>query len=289
VSQRLFVRLDEDPVHGPEANTPAGTLRAFPVAAPLLTYVSHIMVYRETIAPGEEVVERVVPDGAVRIVVNLGDAPSGGNGPGFVTEAIGPSSSPAMVRLRGRMHGVSVTLRAGAAAAVLGVPAGHLAESVVSLDDLGGRRPVRGLVERLAEQPDDDERIRLLQSWLIESVRRQRASIDRTAVGVLQRIVHTSGRASVGELSAGAGLGERRLQQLFQAHIGLAPRTWRRLARLHGCIRALRSRSAGWADVAAVHGFYDQSHLIREFRDLCGCTPAEFLRQAISGSSKTRD
>ena len=29
--ERLFLRLDEDPLHGPEADIPAGTLRAWPV------------------------------------------------------------------------------------------------------------------------------------------------------------------------------------------------------------------------------------------------------------------
>jgi AraC-like DNA-binding protein len=40
-------------------------------------------------------------------------------------------------------------------------------------------------------------------------------------------------------------------------------------------------------DVALEGGFYDQSHLVNEFRALCGVTPTEFMGRAIAGSSKT--
>ena len=43
----------------------------------------------------------------------------------------------------------------------------------------------------------------------------------------------------------------------------------------------------GSADLALQAGYCDQSHLINEFQALCGCTPAEFRREAVSGSSKT--
>ncbi|HUG25993.1 SDR family oxidoreductase [Piscinibacter sp.] len=40
-------------------------------------------------------------------------------------------------------------------------------------------------------------------------------------------------------------------------------------------------------DLAVDSGFYDQSHLVNEFRALCGLTPTEFLARSASGSSKT--
>ena len=46
---------------------------------------------------------------------------------------IGASATPAVVRMRGRVEGRSITLRPGAAAALLGIPAGELAETTVAL------------------------------------------------------------------------------------------------------------------------------------------------------------
>lgn len=287
MGERLFLRLDDDPLHGPESGVPAGTLRAVPVSAALQAHVSHILLYRETFAAGHEVHERVLPDGAVRLVFNLGDAPSAGDGAGLPVEAIGASAAPVVVRMRDKVEGVSVTLRPGAAAALLGLPAGEIAGQAVNLDELwqGGAAE---LLERMAAAPDDAARATLLQSALERRLRDGSGTVHAAAMHAARLIAESGGRRPLREVAAAVGVGERRLQQLFHAHVGLSPRAWARLARLHDCLRALRLQpTPAWADVAVESGFYDQSHLVNEFRALCGVTPTEFMGHAISGSSKT--
>jgi AraC-like DNA-binding protein len=283
VNPRLFVRLDEDPLQGPESSAPQGTLRAMPVCPALQPYVSHILVYRESFAKGQEVIERVVPDGAVRLILNLGDSPAAG--PTLL--AVGPSAAPAMVRLRGHMDGVSITLRPGAASLLLGVPAGELAGTAAPLQDLWNRGAA-DLPGVLVEQTDDARRVDALQDALRRRLPHTPPPTHPLAVHALRLLSASQRRLKVRDVAAEMGLGERRLQQLFHAHMGLPPRTWSRLARMHDCLRALRRYpDKASADAAAEAGFYDQPHLVNEFRELCGCTPAEFRRLATSGSSKT--
>lgn len=287
MGERLFLRLDDDPLHGPESAVPAGTLRAFPVDAGLRGHVSHVMQYREAFAEGREVCERVLPDGAVRLVFNFGDAPSAGEGDGLAVEAIGASAAPAVVRMRGKVDGLSVTLRPGAAASLLGLPAGEIGGHAVHLDALW-RGEGAALLERMAEAPGDAARVALLQAALLHRVRDSRTTGNDAAMRAARLIAASGGRRPLCDVAAAVGVGERRLQQLFYAHVGLSPRTWNRLARLHGCLRALRLQpSPAWAHVALDGGFYDQSHLVNEFRALCGVTPTEFLGRVASGSSKT--
>jgi AraC-like DNA-binding protein len=295
--ERLYVRLDEDPLHGPEAAMPAGSLQAFPVAAPLRAHVAHILRYREALPEGREVLERVLPDGAVRLVFNLGDAPSAGDGDGQPVEAIGASAAPALVRLRGKVEGLSVTLRPGAVAALLGMPASEIAGTAVHLDQLW-RGEGAELRERMAAAPDDGSRVAVLCAMLGQRLAQADAALhpaasrgaSRAATRAAQLIAGSGGRQSLREVAAAVGIGERRLQQLFQQQVGLSPRTWGRLARLHACLRALRQprpRMPGWAELALDGGFYDQSHLVNEFKALSGLTPTEFLGRAVSVSSNT--
>jgi AraC-like DNA-binding protein len=290
MAERLFLRLDDDPLHGPESGVPAGTLRAFAVGAALQKHVSHILLYRETFAEGHEMHERVLPDGAVRLVFNFGDAPSADEGDGHAVEAIGASTAPVVVRMRRRVEGLSVTLRPGAAAALLGLPAGEIGGSAVHLDALW-RGEGAELLARMAEAPDDAARVALLHAALQRRLAGSELAGQPVAAAMqaAQLIAASGGRRPLREVAAAVGVGERRLQQLFQAHVGLSPRAWSRLARLHGCLRALRLQPSApaWADVAVDSGFYDQSHLVNEFRALCGVTPTEFMGHAVSGSSKT--
>jgi methylphosphotriester-DNA--protein-cysteine methyltransferase len=287
MSERLFLRLDDDAVHGPEADMPAGTLRAWPVSLPLRQHVAHILLCRETVPSGREIVERVLPDGAVRLIFNLADAPSVGNVTGPPASAVGASAAPVVVRLRDRVEGISVTLRPGAAAALLGLPAGEIAGTAVPLDALwrgGGAE----LLERMAEAPDDAARAALLQAALQRRLQRGGAGLHPGAAHAVRLIAESGGRRPLRAVADAVGVGERRLQQLFHAQVGLSPRTCSRLARLHACLRTLRLRAApDWADVAVETGFYDHAHLANEFRALCGLTPTEFFSHASSVSSKT--
>jgi AraC-like DNA-binding protein len=283
MSERLFVRLSGDLAPGPETSAPPGSLVDTPVGGALAPYVASIMRYREDLGE-REVIERVLPDGAVRIAFNFGAAPTTA-GEGQQAEAIGASIEPALVRLRGRMDGITVTLRPGAAFALLGVPARELTQSAIPLDDLW--RDALPLHEQLQEAPNDHACVTLLERAFCKRLNRRQMADDTVAMRAAQRLTRAAGDLTVRQLAASLGLSERRLQQLFAQHVGLSPRAWSRLARMHALLRALRERPARtWARLAAEAGFYDQAHLSNEFRALCGISPSAFFEQ-ISGSSKT--
>ena len=287
MSERLFLRLDEDPTQGPESEVPPGALCVLAVDAPLREQVSHLLAYRETLAPGHEVVERVLPDGAVRIVFHLGaSAVEVGAAPSALV--VGASAAPALVRLRGAMEGLSVTLRPGATQALFGVPAGELEGTAAPLEAFWFGEASR-LLEQLSSAADDAARLRALQGGLLRRLRAGASppsALVNHAAALMRRSV---GQCSVRSVADALGVGERRLQQVFRAQVGLSPRTFNRLLRLQGLLRTLRRQPAppAWAGVAADGGYYDQAHLANEFRALCGMTPGEFMRRTISSSSKT--
>lgn len=290
MGERLFLRLEEDALHGPESSAPPGTLEAFAVLPELRKSVSHILMYRESLPGDVETCERVLPDGAVRLVFDLGDTSSAGAAAGSAALAIGASTAPAVVRMRGRIEGMSIGLRPGAAAALLGMPAGELANAVVPLGEVW-RGEAKDLLEQIATAPSDAERVSVLQTALqlrLRRLRREEGAPPPAASRAARIIAASGGQRRLRDVAAELGVGERRLQQIFHAHVGLSPRAWSRLARMHDCLRSLRRGHApSWANVAVDHGFYDQSHLVNEFRALCGITPAELWRRTVSGSSKT--
>ena len=285
MAERLFVRLADDPAPGPETDAPPGSLVSRRIPSALVPYVTSVLAYREDLGE-REVLERVVPDGAVRLAFNFGVAPCAGSGEGEQVEAIGASTEPALVRLRGHMGGITVTLRPGAAAALLGVPAASLRGSAVGLDALWANEASQWL-DQLRALPNDQSRLSWLAQALLQRALRRANAESACAARAARLIMDSGGRLSVRATADALGLGERRLQQLFQRHVGLSPRSYARVARMHGLLRALRTAQApGWARLATDAGFYDQAHLTNEFRALCGLSPSAFLAH-VAGSSKT--
>jgi AraC-like DNA-binding protein len=76
------------------------------------------------------------------------------------------------------------------------------------------------------------------------------------------------------------GWSSRRLIEQFREHAGLPPKT---VARLHRFGRVLKvldgARGLNWAAIAGECGYYDQSHLVRDFVQFTGDSPRAYMRR----------
>ena len=278
--ERLFVSLPGEPGPGPETGTGPDCIRALAVPGDLCRVVGQAMIYRETIPADATVRERVLPDGAVRIVANLSaDQDS-------CLRVLGPATAPESVPLRGSMKGLSLTLRPEAARAVLGLPVGRGAGLDLPLTELWAGEAAC-LASRLGEAEEDSALTEIL--WTALRRRLARASTDLLPVN-LSRLIGDGGARRPGQPARRRDIGERRMQQLYREHIGLSPRAARRLARWHGLLRALRRVDRpDWAALSVEHGWYDQAHLCRDFRVYSGLSPSGYFARAFSRSSKTTE
>jgi AraC-like DNA-binding protein len=204
------------------------------------------------------VAETILPDGAVHLIFELGSR----------TRALvaGAKAHAAEIRLAGTVEHVGLQLCPGGVAAVLGVPARAVAGQDVPLSDLWGGEAEAAL-ETLAIGG-----VPALTAWLAARLRRADAGAELGAMRAVETV--RRGVDRVRPLAEALGVGERRVEQLFAAEIGLPPKTFARIMRLGRAVD-LAHGDAGrsWASIAAAAGYCDQSHLTRDFRAFTGMTP----------------
>jgi transcriptional regulator GlxA family with amidase domain len=90
------------------------------------------------------------------------------------------------------------------------------------------------------------------------------------------------GGVRVRDVARRVGLSDRRFIEVFRAEVGMTPKAYSRVRRFQRALAAARAVGAGrpeWARVAAACGYFDQSHLVHDFREFSGFGPAECLRQ----------
>jgi AraC-like DNA-binding protein len=74
------------------------------------------------------------------------------------------------------------------------------------------------------------------------------------------------------------GISHKHLLREFDRCVGLTPKLFARLWAFQRVIQGIGQKpEADWSDVAVTCGYYDQAHLIREFRAFSGLTPASYL------------
>ncbi len=153
-------------------------------------------------------------------------------------------------------------------AARLGAPVAELANRSVPLDELIPGARAREVTERLAAAPDDASRVAVVERFLQE----RPFARDPVVTRALERLSDPLGRAPLAAIAAELALSERQLERRFLLRVGMMPKRFARLARFQRAVSLMNSAPA-LAAVAQDAGYYDQSHLVREFRAFAGTPP----------------
>lgn len=163
--------------------------------------------------------------------------------------------------------------------ALLGMPLTELSGACVALADVFGPEG-SWLAERLRGLSDWDSRFDALEAFLLARLAAG-PTPDPAVAWAWTRLCETSGQIRVQALAAEIGCSRRYLLSRFREQIGLAPKTIARLLRFEDVRRRIERDPPGWSEVAYAAGYSDQSHLNREFRQLAGITPTDFVARLI--------
>jgi AraC-like DNA-binding protein len=135
-----------------------------------------------------------------------------------------------------------------------------------------------GVVEKLRSDISDQERVELLNSFLIERL----ATCEQDDVRFLSFLSKLEkserGVLRVEEALGMVGMSQRTLERYFQKQVGISAKKFLSVLRFRRILREIGSQqSIDWADLAIRHGYHDQSHFVHEFKGFTGTTPAKFL------------
>ena len=203
---------------------------------------------------------------------------------GFEVHALGLRERVSRKLVRGRQRIVTARLPLGAQEAVLGVSAAALAGRAVPLEELWGDAASRRLFERLG-----DARTSLDTAAILDRAIDERLTLARGPRAHAELAVRAASRlaiASVSEVATALRVSERNLRRVFRDTVGVGPKTFARLERFRRALDAARAQEAPrWAVIALDAGYYDQAHLIAEFRAIAGVTPQALLGEMRAGVS----
>ena len=90
----------------------------------------------------------------------------------------------------------------------------------------------------------------------------------------MDAIRESRGQARIEEVSRALGWSRRRLERAFARDLGIPPKLYARIVRLNAVLATLdEGERAAAVDVALEAGYFDQAHLLRDFRILAGRPP----------------
>jgi AraC-like DNA-binding protein len=232
--------------------------------------------------------QRIVPDGRPELIFNLGQP--------FESEACGqwkrqPQSfvagqitRPLLLRARGPAKIVGIRFHPHGAGRVLGVPLHELTDSVVALDAISTdlhRRLQRIGELSVAGDGHSADCLPTLATLMAEMAQDHGNDDDPQISAAVSAFESTAGAAEVAEVADQVGLSSRQLQRRFRRAVGISPKLFSRMQRFQRVFQTMETQALNWVDAAIECGYYDQAHLIRDFREFSGKAPMSLLAGEI--------
>lgn len=253
-----------------------------PASNALSRWVKRFWSLEYSPAPGDLESETVVPDGCVEIIFNLGERFRRYRDDGSFE--LQPTSLVAGQIEKGLVIGPSGRVR------LFGIrfyPAGafpffpfemsELSSVVWPLEEIWGIR-VRDLEDRLREVRSFDEQVKLAESALLE-LRNSKFASNAAVEHSVEIIYAGRGIPRVRELAIELGISQRTFERRFRRFVGLSPKAFSRIVRFQRALNMIRSEAPSVMDDVFQLGYYDQSHLINDFRQYAGMTPTLFRQK----------
>ena len=189
----------------------------------------------------------------------------------------------------------------------LGLPMHSIANAAIDLEQIDSGL-ARALMCRVGIARSWTDRFAAMEAFIAERIADAETSGAGRLAGdlavslVWRKLVAADGRIALGSLARELDCSHRTLIARFRTSIGFTPKTIARLLRFNRVVRALDRASQAradevvgkpyietahaddrrvdirWADIATDCGYFDQAHLIRDFREFAGSTPEAFLR-----------
>jgi AraC-like DNA-binding protein len=130
--------------------------------------------------------------------------------------------------------------------------------------------------DALFHAPTPERKIELANTFFLKQFASKLGNL-----AIADRINHTildhKGFLSMDELAKQYSISPRHLRRIFKAETGISPKYYARLKRFEFTWFCANSGKFNWREFTGAHGFYDQAHLIREFKAFSGITPGKKL------------
>lgn len=163
---------------------------------------------------------------------------------------------------------------------VFGVPINVFTDHIIAAEDIFSVE-IRYLFERLCAAENLNGRVHLIEVFLLNNLKKRKQNKCKDAIVLTSDLMLKSSKfISVAQLASYANMGVRNFERQFSEKIGMSPRLFCCVARFnHAFENKLQNPKKDWTSIAYECGYFDQMHLIKDFKRFTGSTPGSFLEQ----------
>jgi AraC-like DNA-binding protein len=153
--------------------------------------------------------------------------------------------------------------------------------------DLLDRTVWKRITERTADIPRIEKRLETVEAMLLDALGRSIANPAPELKPLFSEFHGSGGRIRLREICFNSGMSQKRLVRAFRNHIGVPPKYFLRVIRFNRAVDRLLGTPGppDWATLVYTLGYFDQAHMIKEFKEFTGMTPGLYRNSLLAPES----
>lgn len=220
---------------------------------------------------------QTIPSGCIHLVFHRGSNLLFSNGEKQPKCFIrGQLSTPGFLHCSGRIDMIAVVFYPLGIIPFLPYPTGELYNHYIGIESLGNS-DLRNIERLISNEEDISICIKGIEDYLINKLKDVNGYNYNRVLHSID-LIKSKSEIDVSALADDVCLGYRHFNRIFTEYAGVSPKEYIKIIRFQKVLYTLQNNpTLDITKTAYVCGYYDHSHLVKDFRSLTGCSPSEYL------------
>jgi hypothetical protein len=226
--------------------------------------------------------QKIVPDGCIEMTFNFGDKIKR-----YISEndfiihphamVMGQRTKSYFILPVGDVDTFAVCFYPIGFANFVKTPLNELVDKETAISELFGQEQAHELEQQMIHAIDAQQRIKIIESFLLKKLN-EKNTISNIVKSTVDALLKTNGTTPIYAILKDDLSKRRQLERHFRKQVGISPKQLGKAIRLQATLNLLLNKqSKTLTDIAYESEYFDQNHFIKDFKDLVGLTPKEFL------------
>ena len=139
---------------------------------------------------------------------------------------------------------------------------------------------IKLLHEQLSEAESAVDMAKLANDWLLQYLNKKRKVNYKDRITITANLItKNAGLINLDTLAEYACMSMRNFERIFISETGMSPKQLCCISRFNNALELkLNNPSTKWTSIAHLSGYFDQMHLVKDFKRFCGEAPSSLLK-----------
>lgn len=248
---------------------------------PLSKFIKNYWTIEDCIPVSRHHTQRIVPSGLLELIFYLGDKPVSKNHTRTISEntvITGHLSDYYDIDVSGKLSLFSILFKPHGLSMFFDIPLNELYNQNVPLKHLFKHDTVE-LENKLFEAHSFAERIKLVERFFLMLLNKSTSKDNFNRIEQCIDIINqTRGVVDISFLASKACYSRKQFERVFAQYVGSSPKQFLKTIRFQNTVdEKAKHKSANLTDLTYRCGYFDQSHMINDFKKLTGLTPKQYF------------